>query len=78
MRIMRLVCATMLMAIVLTASTAADGQGVGINPGKVSAHLKAMAERQEVKDGTASVRSVNALATLAVGCDAGNRIINTL
>lgn len=68
---MRLVCATMLMAIVLTASTAADGQGVGINPGKVSAHLKAMAERQEVKDGTASVRSVNALATLAVGCDAG-------
>lgn len=59
----------MLMAVVLTAGTAAKGQDVGINTGKVSAHLQEMTLRQAPKDGAAVGKSVSVLATLAVDCD---------
>lgn len=61
----------MLMAVMLTAGTAAKGQVVGINTGKVSAHLQEMTLRQAPKDGAAvGGKSVSVLATLAVDCDA--------
>lgn len=60
----------LMLALALMAGSAAMAQS-GVDAAKVSAHLWQMAVNQATKGDSANAKSVNALASLAISCDAG-------